>query len=236
MSGEMVDRGTGEVVEMPPAELQQMPQAVIDHAKKAATALQSVIAGKKKPVMFNGEQYIEFEDWQLIGKFYGLMAKTRDAEPFMMGDINGAKAQADVIDLKTGQVVGGATAYCMRDEKNWEAKPWFQLASMAQTRAAAKALRNLLAWVVVLAGYRPTPAEELPVDQQQPMKQPQATSAQGPRKITEGQAKRFYAIWRANNRTAEEVAEYLESEFGIKSDRDIPVDGYEGAIAWAERK
>ena len=33
---------------------------------------------------------------------------------------------------------------------------------MAQTRAGAKALRNALAWVVVLAGYRPTPAEELP--------------------------------------------------------------------------
>jgi hypothetical protein len=33
---------------------------------------------------------------------------------------------------------------------------------MAQTRAGAKAMRNALAWVVVLAGYRPTPAEELP--------------------------------------------------------------------------
>ena len=41
------------------------------------------------------------------------------------------------------------------------AVPLFQLRSMAQTRACAKALRNVLAWVVVLAGYRPTPAEEL---------------------------------------------------------------------------
>jgi len=32
---------------------------------------------------------------------------------------------------------------------------------MAQTRAGAKAFRNRLAWVVVLAGYRPTPAEEM---------------------------------------------------------------------------
>src|SRR5678816_2244550 len=43
-----------------------------------------------------------------------------------------------------------------------EGVPSFQLRSMAQTRAASKALRNALAWVVVLAGYRPTPAEELP--------------------------------------------------------------------------
>ena len=37
----------------------------------------------------------------------------------------------------------------------------FQLRSMAQTRACSKCLRNVLAWVVVLAGYRPTPAEEM---------------------------------------------------------------------------
>ena len=39
--------------------------------------------------------------------------------------------------------------------------PSFQLRSMAQTRACAKAFRNVLAWVVVLAGYKPTPAEEM---------------------------------------------------------------------------
>ena len=41
------------------------------------------------------------------------------------------------------------------------AKPLFQLRSMAQTRASAKALRSIFAWVVVLAGYRPTPVEEM---------------------------------------------------------------------------
>ena len=40
-------------------------------------------------------------------------------------------------------------------------KPLFQLRSMAQTRAEAKALKSVFGWVVVLAGYRPTPAEEL---------------------------------------------------------------------------
>jgi hypothetical protein len=32
---------------------------------------------------------------------------------------------------------------------------------MAQTRACGKALSNLFKWVVVLAGYKPTPAEEM---------------------------------------------------------------------------
>lgn len=39
--------------------------------------------------------------------------------------------------------------------------PLFQLRSMAQTRACAKALSNVFKWVVVLAGYKPTPAEEM---------------------------------------------------------------------------
>lgn len=42
-----------------------------------------------------------------------------------------------------------------------EKVPMFQLASMAQTRSGAKALRNVLSWVAVLAGYSATPAEEM---------------------------------------------------------------------------
>jgi len=138
------------------------PEQVLYEAQRAASALQRVVAGKKKPVIFKGEQYLEFEDWQTVGKFYGLCARTFEATPVEIFGVKGAKARAEVVDLRTGQVVGGAEAYCMRDEENWAAKPWFQLASMAQTRAGAKALRNVLAWVVVLAGYGPTPAEELP--------------------------------------------------------------------------
>jgi hypothetical protein len=40
-------------------------------------------------------------------------------------------------------------------------KPLFQLRSMAATRAEAKALKGVFSWVVVLAGYQPTPAEEM---------------------------------------------------------------------------
>ena len=151
-----------EVKEEATPPLSRAPEVVLQEAQRAALALQRVVAGKRKPVIFKGEQYLEFEDWQTVGKFYGLCARTFQAEPVEIFGVKGAKARAEVVDLRTGQVVGGAEAYCMRDEENWAVKPWFQLASMAQTRAGAKALRNVLAWVVVLAGYRPTPAEELP--------------------------------------------------------------------------
>lgn len=143
------------------------PQAVVDEAKIAARVLTDIIEQKKKPVKFNGEQYLEFEDWQTIGKFYGLACRTLDPEPMEIRTddgltvVGGAKARAEVVEVKSGRVIGTASAWCLRDEPNWKHKPWFQLASMAQTRAGARAMRNLLSWVVVLAGYKTTPAEEM---------------------------------------------------------------------------
>jgi hypothetical protein len=159
------------------------PDIVLENARTAAKALADVLSNKSKKVIMNGEQYLEFEDWQTVGQFYGFTVRTGDAVLVEIDGVKGAKARADLIDLKTGMYLGGAEAYCMRDEDHWhtrpkyewqgeepnrkrvkvgdEVVPWFQLASMAQTRAGSKALRNRLAWVVVLAGYKATPAEEM---------------------------------------------------------------------------
>jgi hypothetical protein len=48
-----------------------------------------------------------------------------------------------------------------REKVGEEPTPLFQLRSMAQTRACAKAIRNVFSWVVVLAGYAPVAAEEM---------------------------------------------------------------------------
>jgi hypothetical protein len=145
--------------------------------------LQQVIAGKPNPVILNGKQYLEFEDWQTLGRFYGVTAKVRQTTQVTYGDnIVGFEAVADAI--ANGQVISSAEAQCCTDEAKWRSRPIyeyeggrrvkvgeepvpsFQLRSMAQTRACAKVLRNVLAWVVVLAGYAPTPAEEMTGDEQ----------------------------------------------------------------------
>ena len=137
------------------------PEAVLAEAQKAAKALNEVISKKNKPVKFNGEQYLEFEDWQTVGKFYGVVAKVTQTTPVTLGNASGFEARAVVLHAGTGREISAAEAMCLNDEPNWKNKPLFQLRSMAQTRACAKALRNVLAWVVVLAGYKPTPAEEM---------------------------------------------------------------------------
>jgi hypothetical protein len=137
------------------------PEDQLAEAQTAAKALMGVVSKKAKPVKFNGEVYLEFEDWQTVGKFYGLAARVTGSKYIEVGTAKGYEASAELIHVPTAQVVSAADSMCLNDEPNWARKPLFQLRSMAQTRACAKAFRNAVSWVVVLAGYRPTPAEEM---------------------------------------------------------------------------
>lgn len=155
------------------------PKEVLAEAVMAAEALAEVIKKKVKPVIFNGEQYLEFEDWQTCAKFYNLSVKVTWTRPIEIGGAIGFEAGAEVVNNLTGMIVSSAEAMCLNDEDKWSKRtkyewvngkrektgevsvPLFQLRSMAQTRACAKAFRNVLAWVVVLAGFKATPAEEM---------------------------------------------------------------------------
>lgn len=137
------------------------PEKQVEQATIAAKALMSVVSKKHKPVQFNGEQYLEFEDWQTIAQFYNHTVGIDWTKPIEeAGKIIGFEAKALLFN-RDGIVVGGAEAACMTDEPNWAKKPKFQLRSMAQTRAMAKALRSRFGFVAVLAGFKPTPAEEM---------------------------------------------------------------------------
>ena len=155
------------------------PAVILAEAKKAAQALMTVVAQKKKPVIINGEQYLEFEDWQTVARFYAITVKVTRTSLVDFGGVKGYEATAEAIRNSDGMVISSADAMCLNDEEKWSVRakfeyvdgqrkkigdipvPLFQLRSMAQTRACAKALRNVLAWVVVLAGFKPTPAEEM---------------------------------------------------------------------------
>jgi hypothetical protein len=163
--------------------LARPPDKVISEAFIAVDVFKKVIERKPHKVIINDEQYLEYEDWQTLGEFYRCSAITHDAVPVEINGVKGAKARADLVNIDTGLIIGGAEAYCLRDEERWstrpkyewqgegksrkrikigdEAVPWFQLASMAQTRAGSKAFSNRLRWVAVMAGYRGTPAEEM---------------------------------------------------------------------------
>ena len=190
--------------------IKRPPATVLEEARQAAVALKDVLDSKPNKVMMNEEQYLEFEDWQTVGKFYGVTC-CEEGDPVYVefGLTKGFKASS--VALHNGKTISRATAFCLTDEEKWgerkkyawayckksggtsvddpgpaeiiwmpnpnkpgrsmpkkeriqlgvEQVPFYQLASMAQTRANSKVLRNVLSWVVVLAGYKPTPAEEM---------------------------------------------------------------------------
>ena len=144
----------------------EKPQQDTQFAQAAANYLVDIIKKNNWSKKLGGQsEHIQYEGWQTAGKFYGYTVKTFDAEFIKFDDTWGFKAKAIVVNERTGIEVGGAEALCMSDEMNWKSKPKFQLASMAQTRAGSKALRQILGFVVALAGYSATPAEEMTGDE-----------------------------------------------------------------------
>lgn len=208
--------------------LARAPKQVLAEAQEAAKALQSVISNRKNAVKFNGKHYLSFEDWQTCGRFYGVTAKIVSTEYVEIADTKGFIARAEAINTQTGQVVSAAESMCMNDEPNWAKKPLFQLRSMAQTRACAKSLRNCLAWVVVLAGYEPSVAEEMTGDEESvrpPIAEPQRKETG--EFISEPQSRRLFAIWKTAKRQDSEVRDYLQAKYGITSTKEIKKSDYE---------
>ena len=238
----------------PPADLsmRRAPELVLEEAKRAAKCLQDVISRKARPVRFNGEQYLEFEDWQTVARFYGITAKVVSTSSIDFGDVRGFEARAVAINTNTGEEVSAADSMCLNDEPNWRSKPLFQLRSMAQTRACAKALRNVLSWVVVLAGYRPTPAEEMDgafqtskTPQPKPeVKAPARTGARPPEQPKEPQgdgmisANQRVEIFKAiekTGKTKEDLRSFIYVVTGQESTKLIPKPLYKEVYSWASK-
>ena len=132
------------------------PEQQIADATRAAKALKKVVDQGNLSKRIGQSDHLQFEAWQTVGHFYGITAKIESTHR----DDDGAW-YARAVTLRHGDIIGAAESSCSPDEENWKDKPAFQLQSMAQTRTMGKALRSVLAFVVVLAGYNPTPAEEM---------------------------------------------------------------------------
>lgn len=69
--------------------------------------------------------------------------------------------EAKVVAVRNGVVVGEAESMCSRTEESWRESDDFALRSMAQTRATSRAIAAAARWIVTLAGFAGTPAEEM---------------------------------------------------------------------------
>lgn len=218
---------TVEVAKLQPIEggltLLGNPAQMLKQAQEVADLLMKVVIEQELYQDIGKSRHIEVPAWQFAAHFYGITAKITETSPYV-DELTGAagfKAKADALMIATGQVISAGEAICLNNEDNWSVRPKyeyqngqrtqvgtahvpsFQLMSMAQTRAIGKVLSNVLRFVVVLAGYSGTPAEEMDTEHDQRTqgerkngREPERKSANGNGvdRITEPQRKRLFAI------------------------------------------
>jgi hypothetical protein len=135
------------------------PEDVIKAATLAATALKDVVKRQGLISNISGKEYPRCEAWTLLGSMVGVFPVLC----WTKAVVDGWEARVEARTI-SGAVVGAAEAQCLHSEKNWNNREDFAVRSMAQTRATAKALRMPLGFVMTLAGYEATPAEEMSFD------------------------------------------------------------------------
>ena len=154
------------------SQLMVSPQAfdqAVEQAHQKARKLKEIVDSQKLSIKIGQSEHLKVEGWQTIGKGYGYTCRTqvdeliKDSE----GKVIGVKASASILD-GLGAIVGGADSFCFQDEgtedgaeRQDQAKR--RLSGLAWLRPGreSRAFKQVLSWVVILAGYSPTPAEEM---------------------------------------------------------------------------
>ena len=136
------------------------PFVVVERATRTANALMEVVRQKGLVTHIQGRDHPRVEAWTLLGSMLGVFPQVEWSRPIERDGVRGYEARAIATTL-AGATVGAAEAECLASEVNWRGKPDFAIRSMAQTRAISKALAGPLRFIMVLAGFEGTPAEEM---------------------------------------------------------------------------
>lgn len=114
-------------------------------------------------------EYVTVEGWEVLGTFLGIVPVTtiiseiKNKQERTVGYVARATLYQNPI-IENDEIVGGtviARAEAQADRSGFQ-KDLFAIASMAQTRALGKAYRMGLSWIMKMAGFEGTPAEDMP--------------------------------------------------------------------------
>jgi hypothetical protein len=137
------------------------PELALARIVKIADELSRTIRAQKLAVPIAGGEHVLVEGWTLLGTLLGVYPVLVWSRK--LDDGWEARVEARTLD---GRIVGAAESECLRNERRWAKADDYAIRSMAATRATSKALRQPLGFVMSLAGFDVTPAEELPADEE----------------------------------------------------------------------
>ena len=148
------------------------PAEVVGNATVQAKVLMDIVNQTHCFQVISGKKYLQVEAWETIGAFNTVHAVTDSVTAIVRdGATVGYDAKVNLIN-RDDHVVGGAIMSCYFSEnackgKEGDAKDK-ACKSAAQTFATSKAYRMNYSYVAILAGYEPTPAEEMGTDSEKP--------------------------------------------------------------------
>lgn len=149
------------------------PAEVTKKFREVADELATVIRSQGLATRISNREHVRVEGWTLLGTMLGVfpvITETKEVPEnwrelgLEKPDGYWSRCEARTRD---GQLVGAGEAYCLFQEANWKNRDRYALLSMSQTRSVSKALRHPLGFVVTLAGYAETPAEEMTAEYQE---------------------------------------------------------------------
>jgi hypothetical protein len=138
--------------------------ATIEQARTVAKELARVVEECGLYVVLRGSQrHVRVEGWLTLGAMLGLTAREVSCT-----ESDGVYTAVVEVVNSRGHVLARASAECgAPDELDrhgrpvWSERPRYARRGMAVTRATSRALRMALGWIMPLAGYSGTPAEDV---------------------------------------------------------------------------
>lgn len=131
-------------------------------AKQMANVLAKHIKDNKLSVNIQGHDYVQVSGWQFAGGLLGLFPQITEVKE--LGPMRWM-AKSEITQAKTGKIVSIGYAICSKEEMKKKSFDEYAILSMAQTRAIGKSFRNYIGWIIQMAGYEATPAEEIKAEQ-----------------------------------------------------------------------
>jgi len=137
----------------------QSPQSLMGFSGE----LKKFIVSQNLFTNIKGKNYVNVEGWQFAGGNLGIFPVVETCEKLERGTEVAYRAS---VALYAGEkIVSRGIAICSSKESGKTGKDEYVIASMAQTRAEGKAYRLILGWLMKVAGYEPTPTEEVSTEE-----------------------------------------------------------------------
>lgn len=211
------------------------PATLVAGAAEMAYELATVIDKQKLFTVIQGKRFVGVEGWTTLAVMLGCVAR----EVSTIEDNGVYIAIVELVRMSDGACISRASAEC-GEEKPWNTRAKYARRSMAQTRATGKACRLAFSWIMSLAGYEVTPAEEMtPIIeaeqvQQRPAPAPVPITVPEPKCITVSQHKLLEAQIRDYALDRERIKAWLKKAWQVEHFTDLSPVQFENLLVKLE--